>query len=330
MRKRSWKLPALGSSAGFLLAMSVAGFASAECLDPPEDVVAWWPADNSADDVVGDNDAVPGPATTFEDGEAGHAFSLNGTASAAVTVPADPVLDVGSATGLTIELWVNPASNAAREPVIEWNRKSGSPNWGVHLWLATIHTDPNPHAGNVYANLVDTTGAAHIMHSANGFIEAGVFQHVALTYDKASGAATIYRNGVAIADANLGTFTPQTSYDLYFGSRPGPVEVTHFSGLLDEVSLYDRALSAEEIQAIHEAASFGKCVGLCGDTNSDRSIKASDALFVLRSAVGTETCDFCLCDLNGSSSITAGDALSALRIAVGVNVATSCPECVAG
>jgi hypothetical protein len=105
--------------------------------------------------------------------------------------------------------------------------------------------------------------------------------------------------------------------------------VTHFSGLLDEVSLYDRALSAEEIQAIFDAASFGKCVGLCGDTNSDRSIKASDALFVLRTAVGTETCDFCLCDLNGSSSITAGDALSALRIAVGVNVATSCPECAA-
>ena len=46
-----------------------------------------------------------------------------------------------------------------------------------------------------------------------------VFQHVALTYDKTTGVAVLYRNGVVVATANLGVFTPQTSFDLYLGKR---------------------------------------------------------------------------------------------------------------
>jgi hypothetical protein len=329
MRKPVSRLATIGSITAFVIvtALVAASFAGAACLDEPEGLVAWWPADGDAEDLVGGNDAVLGSATTFEDGHVGQAFGLNGTTNAKATVPADAALDVGTGSGFTIELWVNPTSNAAREPVIEWNRQSGSPNWGVHLWLAAVNADPNPHPGNVYANLVDTTGESHILYSPDGFIVAGVFQHVALTYDKASGVATIYRNGEVIAGADLGTFTPQTSFDLFFGSRPGPVQPTQFGGRLDEISLYDYALSTEEIQAIYEAQSFGKCVDTCGDSNSDREIKASDALFVLRTAVGTETCALCLCDVNGSNTVTASDALTALRIAVGVELATVCPGC---
>ena len=34
------------------------------------------------------------------------------------------------------------------------------------------------------------------------------------------GAAVLYVNGGSVAAANLGTFIPQTSYDLFLGSRP--------------------------------------------------------------------------------------------------------------
>jgi hypothetical protein len=311
--------------------LATASVAPAACVDPPDDLVAWWPADGNAEDVAGENDGDLGSATTFEAGEVGQAFSFNnGTSNSRVMIPADMDLDIGTGSGFTIELWVNPASNAAREPIVEWNRQTGTPNWGVHLWLATVNADPNPHPGNVYANIVDTTGENHVMYSAEGFIVAGQFQHVALTYDKASGTATIYRNGVSIVSANLGTFTPQTSYDLYFGSRPGPSQPTQYGGRLDEISLYDRALSVDEIQGVYEAATSGKCAYYCGDANDDRSIKASDALFVLRSAVGTETCELCICDVNGSATITASDALRTLNIAVGVDVPAVCPDCLAG
>jgi hypothetical protein len=70
----------------------------------------------------------------------------------------------------------------------------------------------------------------------------------------------LYVNGVEVASANLGSFTPQTSYNLYLGRRASG-GVPSYSGLLDEGSLYNRALSQAEIQSIYSAGSFGKCHG---------------------------------------------------------------------
>jgi cytochrome c553 len=52
---------------------------------------------------------------------------------------------------------------------------------------------------------------------------------------------------------------------------------------------------------------------------------ASDCLFILRSAVGSSTCDpACICDLNAAGGITATDALICLKKAVGQNVELAC------
>jgi hypothetical protein len=79
---------------------------------------------------------------------------------------------------------------------------------------------------------------------------------VALTYDQASGSAILYLNGVAVASRYLGSFTPLTSSDLYLGYRPG---YGSFRGMLDEVSIYNRALADTEIQAVYNAGASGKC-----------------------------------------------------------------------
>jgi hypothetical protein len=314
----------------FALQPGVPGWSHAECVQAPEGIVAWWPAEDNADDIVDGNDGVVVGGTTFEEGEVGEAFRFSSGATGRVEVPASEGIDVGTGSGLTIELWVNPDSNAAREPLIEWNRQSGTLNWGVHLWLATSNLDAMPRPGNVYVNLVDTGGNSHILYSADGFVSAGVFQHIAVTYEKASGVARLYHQGVVIAESNLGSFTPQTSYDLFFASRPGPNEPTSFHGSIDEVSLYDRVLSADEILELKDAGSSGKCEALCGDAIRDWVVRAGDALFILRTAVGTATCDLCVCDVNNSGDVSASDALSTLRYSVGVAVVLSCPPCGAG
>jgi hypothetical protein len=65
-----------------------------------------------------------------------------------------------------------------------------------------------------------------------------------------------------------------------------------------------------------------------GNATRDAVITASDALFTLRAAVGTETCDACLCDIDGNGTVTASDALSTLKAAVGQPVTLNCPACV--
>jgi hypothetical protein len=190
-------------------------------------------------------------------GEVGPAFSLDGT-SGYVLVPGSPSLDVGLSGGFTIEGWIDPAILDSQRPIVEWNTGSTDYGWGTHFWIsAGSGGDLTP--GSLYANIKDTGGLDHIIFSGPGIVVSNHLQHVALTYDKDSGAGKIYLNGEVVAAVDLGSFTPETSYDLYLGNRPGG---PYWSGLLDEISLYNRALSPDEIAAIFNADSAGKCTSV--------------------------------------------------------------------
>lgn len=65
----------------------------------------------------------------------------------------------------------------------------------------------------------------------------------------------------------------------------------------------------------------------CGKpTNSSGDLpKAGDALFTLKASVGSVSCDLSVCDVNHSISITASDALMILKKAVGLTVTLNCP-----
>lgn len=58
-----------------------------------------------------------------------------------------------------------------------------------------------------------------------------------------------------------------------------------------------------------------------------RTVVASDALFVLKAAVGLVSCPLCTCDTDNSGKVTASDALRVLRKAVGQIVTLNCPAC---
>jgi PAS domain S-box-containing protein len=69
----------------------------------------------------------------------------------------------------------------------------------------------------------------------------------------------------------------------------------------------------------------------CGDPDDTGTIRASDALLILRVAVGSATCEACVCNVDSSSSgspVSASDALRVLRAAVGTAVEIVCPACV--
>ena len=217
-------------------------------------MIGWWPSENNAIDIQGTNNGTVEGGVSFASGEVGQAFSFNGS-DADVKVLAASSLNVGSGNGLTLDLWINPTSASTTEPLIEWNNPAAGTPYGTHLWLSVVA------AGEMYANLIDTNGTFHTFASSGGLIVAGAYQHLALTYDKASGMATLYRNGVIVAGpTNLGSFTPQTSYDLYFGFRPaGGLAGSRYTGSMDEIEVFNRALSQTEIQAIYNAGSAGNC-----------------------------------------------------------------------
>jgi hypothetical protein len=233
---------------------------AAPCVPSPAGLVAWWPGDGNADDIAGFNDGTLLGGATFAPGKVRQAFAFNGGTSG-VRIPANPVLNVGAGGGLTIETWINPSDLSLHSPLVEYNRggTTARSEWGVHLWVLQTG-DLGLGAGVLFANLIEANGTDHFLFSAAGTIAANTLQHVAVTYDKTTGLARLYRNGQIVAEANFGTIVPVTSYDLYLGRRPAGDTTVSYVGLLDEVSIYNRALSQADIQAIYNAGAGGKCL----------------------------------------------------------------------
>ncbi|HMJ65941.1 MAG TPA: LamG-like jellyroll fold domain-containing protein, partial [Candidatus Binatia bacterium] len=219
--------------------------------------VSWWPLDTDGRDLIGNNDANLIGNPRFGPGKVDGAMLADGVDDEA-RVPGTASLDVGAGAGLSIEAWINPRDISHQHPIVEWNNHQVA---GAHFWISVGPTIGNG-PGSLYANLIDVNNNSHVIVSAPGLISTGVWQHVALTYDKASGNAALYLNGALAAQRNLGSFTAQTtpSYDVLIGRRiASPAFQEWFPGGLDEVGLYNRALGASEIQSVHNASFAGKC-----------------------------------------------------------------------
>ena len=69
----------------------------------------------------------------------------------------------------------------------------------------------------------------------------------------------LYLDGTQVANSAIGSVIPQTSYNFNLGARTVGSPGNRWFGAIDEVSLYNRALTAAEIATIYHALGNGKC-----------------------------------------------------------------------
>ncbi|MEO5961329.1 MAG: LamG-like jellyroll fold domain-containing protein, partial [Opitutaceae bacterium] len=213
-------------------------------LPPAAGLAAWWPGNATPAEIIHSHDAELMQGTTFGSGSVSMAYTFNGAGNHAF-VTGHPDLNVGaSATGFTIELWAKP-DEFRDVSLVQWATQN-TEGASLRMWN---------NGRGLFAFIRDTAGVDHIFGADNQF-QTGVWQHVAVAYDKAAGIGRIFRNGALVAQQNIGVFTAQTTYDLYFGALVR--ESRYFKGGLDEISLYDRPLSEAEIAAIFAAGPAGK------------------------------------------------------------------------
>jgi hypothetical protein len=235
------------------------------CVPPPSGIVAWWRAEGNTADSIGTNDALPqgrqNPVMLYDEGKVGTAFLFDYDHDGLyLQVPASDDLDVGPGAGLTVEGWVLPSyqyRSESTEPLLLW---SDTRNVGVGLFL-----NFNNKPGTIAAHFADTNTirprkVVLLGPAAITFLD---WQHVALTFDRLSGLATLYVDGHSVAQTNLGSFTPLTKSPVFMGFSPvidPPIVPNRFpDGEMDEFSIYNRALSGLEIQSIVQADKPGKC-----------------------------------------------------------------------
>lgn len=215
------------------------------CVQPPSGMVAWWSGDNNALDIMGNYDGtlVNG---TYAAGMVGQAFSFDGTDDY-VDLP-DGFADFTS--GFTVGLWANPTSTGYWARFIEF--ANGAAN---HNILLTRRSTSNDLAFEVYV-AGSSTGMAYAVDA----ITNNEWHYYAATHD-ATGVK-LYKDGVLLAQA-LDTGTPAipdivTRVNNYIGRSNWPGDA-YYAGKMDEVAIFNRALTVGEIAAIYNAGSVGMC-----------------------------------------------------------------------
>ncbi len=203
-------------------------------LIPPAGLVHWWPGEGAATDILGGNDgSFQGGALYHSVGEVGSAFRFDGAANYVEI----PTMNLGNT--FSVEFWMYPISTSSLQNLVS-NSASGG-NYG-ELRLVGNGT-----------SLSYWQGGSQRASTPSGSIQQNTWSHIGLTHD---GYKTrLYINGVlqGTSDPYLMTFNNRLRLGLTFDNS-----VYKYKGLLDEVSLYDRALSIDDMQAIFAAGVVGK------------------------------------------------------------------------
>ena len=233
---QQYSLPPLPTGRGWTVDYSSTGAVlrvTDSCL--AGNLLAWWPGEGSAADLLGGHSGTNSGGVTFTNGYVGQAFSFDGT-NGYVAVP-DTGLPAGS-TPRTVEFWMKPATNA-REAVI----------YGSYTASSAFYVSVNT---NVAA--IGRWGGGAV--NGTKVVTDGVWHHVALTYDGGS-TVKLYVDGLLDASSAFGYNTVLTG-NLYLGSPVGG-NTNHFAGLLDEVVIFNRALSAAEVATDFADGNRGRC-----------------------------------------------------------------------
>jgi chitodextrinase len=164
---------------------------------------------------------------TWNTGKYGGALNFNGT-NAYVSLPA---LGTFYNSGFTLEAWVKKATTTRVDTGVvgSWTSDGGPMIWVDHI------------AGHYYLTL--NTGMSNYLDSG-ATPTAGTWQHVAATYDGST--ARFYLNGTLVASKPF-TAPVGTSNSWRIGAY-GAGSGGNFDGSIDEVRVYDHALTASDIQ----------------------------------------------------------------------------------
>jgi uncharacterized repeat protein (TIGR01451 family) len=174
------------------------------------------------------NTATLSGATWATTGKYGNALSFNGTSSR-VTIADASSLDLMN--GLTLEAWVQPSVTLSG-----W-RSIVTKDVDRYYLMASSNPQNRPAVGGTFGttnqNVFGTAGLA-----------VNTWTHVAATYDRTT--IQLYVNGVQVASGAQTAAISTSNAVLAIGANSYG---EYFNGLIDEVRIYNRALTAAEIQA---------------------------------------------------------------------------------
>ncbi len=213
------------------------------CVTPPSGLVAWWTGDANANDIIGGYNGTLMNGVTFAAAQVEKAFSFDGTDSY-VSIPA--AAGIGGNGPGTVEFWFKadaiPSAGNYAYLYLEDDSIATPADLRIYLYGSTL-------------NFLGHNGTSYEFALSTSFSDITSWHHVAGVWSAAD--TRFYLDGVLVGSdsvVDMAAFTPGV---VVLGS--GLFPNSDFSGSIDEVGLYNRLLSGQEIQAIYSAGAAGKC-----------------------------------------------------------------------
>ncbi|MFL6374830.1 MAG: LamG-like jellyroll fold domain-containing protein [Pyrinomonadaceae bacterium] len=235
-----------------------AGMCKPTATVPPTGLVGWWGGDGDARDISGNaNDGILRNGAGFASGKVGQGFRFDGIDDSIDTSGSpNPSLNFG-AGDLTIEAWVNFTTLplAGSNGVIY---ADGYASNGAFAGLRITDT------GNAEFSIRDT-GFHTIDVIGTRVLNDGAWHHIVGTRQGTTG--NVYVDGTSdatpITNASLASINTNCNFGFIGGFRSdafcsSPANESFFNGLIDEVSVYNRALTQAEFTSIYNAGLAGK------------------------------------------------------------------------
>ena len=219
-----------------MVTFGLAGGQNADAADP----VALWLCDDAAGEAASDatgngHDATLRGNTTWGTGQTGGGLWFAFAEGSNVIAPV-PHLDT-----LTITMWAlytdTPTTNIGLIHVQAGEDENADPGSKIiGMWVENT--------GILWGRIIPD-GVGNVNLPKNVTLDQDVWNHIALVIDAASGKATQYLNGEMAGEVDYtGAMTPFTFMNI---GRQGNES---WEGGIDEVALFDVALTQAEIQAV--------------------------------------------------------------------------------
>jgi len=233
------------------LALGTAGCGGGSSNSGPDPLMSglihWWRMDGNATDSAGTlNGAIQGPVT-FSTGVYGQAAGGNGSTTG-IAVPDST--DMQLQGSFTLSVWVNITAYPASSQLTEAIFFRGDDRSGLDPILLCVN-----HSNQVIFE-VDGNSASDVL---TGPAPLGKFINVTGVNDPGTGKMILYENGVVVA-GNSSAVVPIQNLDatakpgigiLCNNDFPNSAYNFSFNGIVDDVRVYNRALSASEVVTLY-------------------------------------------------------------------------------
>ena len=209
------------------------------CLPPPSGLINWWAGDGSTGDFAGTSIGQLGGNTFYAQGKAGLAFSFT-LGNSYVQIPNQSSQAFGT-NDFSIELWAMFTALGNRAFLAKDEGPGPTGKW--IFWV--FNNQLQFQFGRETATIVGSGAFTPVLNH---------WHHVAVT--RKGSLFSFYVDGVLNSSATSSAPIPSINAPITIGQAEGGY---FLDGMEDEVSIYNRALSGDEIQAIFSADSTGKC-----------------------------------------------------------------------